>query len=193
MTSAVLYLHGFLSSPTSAKGLLLKAAAESAGMLFSAPDLNVPPKTAADYLCALAESLEPASRLTIVGSSLGGFYAGWLAHKTGAKAVLINPCLTPWNFLPKEPKEETVYGTDRRVTVLPAFAEAFRTMAAECSPVPVERSRTFALLSTADEVLDWTAAWRALKGARVLLSAGDNHRMMRFDKYLPAVIDFARS
>lgn len=192
MMPAVLYLHGFLSSPDSMKGRLLKKAAEEAGMLYAAPDLNIAPALAAEYLTALAESFGPASRLTVVGSSLGGFYAGWLAHKTGAKAVLINPCLRPWAFLGEAARDETVYGTDRRVRVLPDYGKTFQSMAAAFSPVPARLDRTMTLLSTADEVLDWTEAWRALRGSRMLLSAEDNHRMMRFEAYLPAILSFVR-
>jgi predicted esterase YcpF (UPF0227 family) len=36
----------------------------------------------------------PAKRITLVGSSLGGYYSTWLAEKHGVRAVLVN-AITP--------------------------------------------------------------------------------------------------
>ena len=41
----------------------------------------------------------PPEELTVVGSSLGGFYATWLAEKTGCRAVLLNPVVRPWELV----------------------------------------------------------------------------------------------
>ena len=176
-TRTILYLHGFLSSPASSKVSALadgiaawnagadKAGPDRANIRFelAAPDLNVPPPLADAYLRALGATYDPAS-LTIVGSSLGGFYAGRLANMTGARVVLLNPCLNPADF---------------------------EALAAAVPPVPKNLKNTLAVLSTADEVLDWRLAWGALQGAGIIFSAGDDHRVSRFPRYVPALLKFA--
>ena len=131
--------------------------------VLTAPDLNVPPPLVDAYLRALAQTYDPA-RLTIVGSSLGGFYAGRLANITGARVVLLNPCLNPWTFVKTETGERTIYATDRRVVVENRYADDFVALAKAVSPVPKQLDRTLTVLSTADEVLDWRLAWDALQG-----------------------------
>lgn len=158
--------------------------------VLTAPDLNVPPPLVDAYLRALAQTYDPA-RLTIVGSSLGGFYAGRLANITGARVVLLNPCLNPWAFVKTETGERTIYATDRRIVVEDRFADDFEALAQAVSPVPKQLERTLSVLSTADEVLDWRLAWDALEGARIILSAGDDHRISRFSHFVEPVLQFA--
>lgn len=222
-TRTILYLHGFLSSPSSSKVTALAdgiaqraqtnarqptgqgaaemtATAEVVEMaedapaqvdfVLAAPDLNVPPPLVDAYLRALASTYDP-ERLTIVGSSLGGFYAGRLANITGARVVLLNPCLNPWDFVKNETGERAIYGTDRRIFVAARFADDFRALAEAVPPVPADLKRTLAVLSTADEVLDWRLAWNALRGAGIILSAGDDHRIARFSRYVSAILNFA--
>ncbi len=199
-THTILYLHGFLSSPASSKVTALARGAadwnaaegEARGIRFevAAPDLNVPPRLVDEYLRALAATY-PSERMTIVGSSLGGFYAGRLANITGAPVVLLNPCLNPWAFVQSETGEQTIFGTERRISVAEHFAEDFRSLADAVSPVPTALERTLAILSTADEVLDWRLAWQSLQGAGIVLSAGDDHRISRFAAFVPEILRFA--
>ena len=203
-TRTILYLHGFLSSPASSKVSALadgiaawnagadKAGPDRANIRFelAAPDLNVPPPLAAAYLRALGATYDPAS-LTIVGSSLGGFYAGRLANMTGARVVLLNPCLNPWAFVQTETGDRQIYATERRIKVEPRFSADFEALSAAVPPVPKNLKNTLAVLSTADEVLDWRLAWGALQGAGIIFSAGDDHRVSRFPRYVPALLKFA--
>lgn len=192
--TALIYLHGFLSSPLSQKSHLLAAAAAASGgrLEFHAPDLNLAPFEVDRLLQDLARRFDP-ERLVLLGSSLGGFYAGRLARMTGARVVFVNPCFDPWTFVPGEVGRRQIYGTERFVDVLPSFADDMRTLADRVPPQPDDPSRALAILSTADEVLDWTKARRALSQVRTIFSVGDNHRCMRFADYVPAVAAFALS
>lgn len=192
---AVLYLHGFRSSPRSTKARLTCEAARAAGWFASAPDLNDEPAAAAETARREAESLlERGGELLIVGSSLGGFYAGRLAAELGCRSALLNPCLEPWALIGPLIGWHDIEGTDRRIRVDEHFGPALRALAEEVSPIPSTRAqqrRTWVLLSDADEVLDWTQARDALRGCRQMISPGDDHRIQRYAEFLPSLFAWA--
>src|SRR5258708_24294812 len=89
-----MYLHGFNSSPQSGKAQHLKRYLDGKGKGagFACPQLPHWP----DEAVAVAEAaIVRREQITLVGSSLGGFYATLLADKHGVRAVLINPALHP--------------------------------------------------------------------------------------------------
>lgn len=98
----VVYLHGFRSSPASAKGRELAAAAAEWNADFSAPDLNLSPREADALVGSLLSPLSAQARrcTLLVGSSLGGFYALRAARAYGCPTAVVNPCLMPWDFVP---------------------------------------------------------------------------------------------
>ena len=93
-TPAIVYLHGFCSSPSSTKARLLAAALDSRGLgdrLFCPALSHVPVEAIAQVDAIIAA--QRGRPLTLVGSSLGGYYATWLAEKHELRAVLINPAV----------------------------------------------------------------------------------------------------
>src|SRR5690242_12362677 len=94
----IVYLHGFNSVPESVKATLLAGAAERLpdAPRFHRPRLGYRPSAAMATVTTWVEGhARAADVLTFVGSSLGGFYAIWLAERYGARAVLINPAIHP--------------------------------------------------------------------------------------------------
>ena len=181
-----LYLHGFLSSPRSRKGMLLKAEHEARGMRFLAPDLTLSPKEASDVILEVAKSVPPGL-LTVVGSSLGGFYAGWVAERIGCRAVLINPAVRPWAFVRDFLGEQTVYGTGRKVLITEDYERQLRELDTPSITIP---SRYFVLLSTGDEVLDWHEADRKYRQSPRVLVEGGDHQVSCFERYVRLVADY---
>lgn len=88
----ILYLHGFRSSPQSFKARALAARLDELGRAdeWRCPVLSVAPLAAIAAAEAEVAGV-PAQRVTVIGSSLGGYYATWLAEKHGWRAVLLNP------------------------------------------------------------------------------------------------------
>lgn len=191
MSAALVYLHGFLSSPASAKGRLLEAACRGRAR-FAAPDLNLPPFEADRLVDETIKGFDPAS-LTIVGSSLGGFYAARAAVKTGARAVLLNPCIDPWVFVKGETGPQKVFGTERVLDVKESYSDDLRSLAEAVSPLDLKPGQALAVLSTGDEVLDWRKAQKAYAHLRQVILPGADHRIARFAAVLPRVMDFALS
>ena len=93
MSAGILYLHGFCSSPASAKSRLLAATLQARGQgdRFFCPALSPVPRAAIAQAQAILTG--HAGPLTVVGSSLGGYYATWLAEQHDLRAVLINPAV----------------------------------------------------------------------------------------------------
>ena len=78
----IIYIHGFNSSPASYKARVLREtlAARGAADALLAPEL---PHAPADAAQALDKLVARHSGCALVGSSLGGYYAIWLAEKHG--------------------------------------------------------------------------------------------------------------
>jgi pimeloyl-ACP methyl ester carboxylesterase len=93
----VLYLHGFASSPGSAKILALKPLLAPAGVELETPDLNAPDFEHLDWNAIVERALEAARRRppeAIVGSSLGALVALELVRRgVRSPLVLIAPAL----------------------------------------------------------------------------------------------------
>jgi predicted esterase YcpF (UPF0227 family) len=183
----ILYLHGFLSSPASGKARQMQAAMAALGRDddFLCPALPVSPRAAAEVILALAQ-LEAPDRLAVVGSSLGGFYATWLAERVGCRAALLNPAIRPYDHLFTEPGWHTDYaGT--AVEIRPEFADELRALATGGLTRP---ERYFLVAATGDQVIDYRDMLEEYGGCRTRLIEGSDHALSDFPVYLPEVLDF---
>lgn len=81
----ILYLHGFRSSPQSFKARVIGQHMAALGLQdqYVCPQLPASPAGAIALAGALVAGVDPA-QLTVVGSSLGGYYATWLAEHPAA-------------------------------------------------------------------------------------------------------------
>jgi hypothetical protein len=183
-TAHYVYLHGFNSSPRSAKAL--ETAAFLAPGTLSCPAL--PPHPADALREARALVLALPVQTVLIGSSLGGFYASWLAAELGRRAVLINPAVFPHIDLAGFMGEQTHPHTGERYTLDAADAAA---LAAHVVTRP-DPARYWLVLGTADETLDWRVAARHYSGCRQTLLNGDNHRLQRWPQCLPELSSFVQ-
>lgn len=184
----ILYLHGFLSLPESNKVRVLRKAA-SDGVRVLAPDLNVPPLEADGIISETIER-EGTQGLSVVGSSLGGFWAARAAVRYGLRCVLLNPCFNPWVFVSAHTGIQTVFGTNRTVDVKASAADELRALAQAVSPLAVAPERTLVVLGTADETLDWQAGAKAYAACRQVILPGEDHRISRIESVMPRIMDF---
>ena len=180
----VMYLHGFRSSPDSKKGRILRQAFSSR-LGFSAPDLNVGPQEAQQIMLEAARGIDP-NELCLVGSSLGGFYATWLAETLGCRAVLLNPATQPWDVINDYLGVQTINNSTRTIEVKPEFADQARAL----DVLVTNPSRNLVFLSTSDEVLDWRLAQMKYAACREVILPGNTHEIERFEECLPAIEQF---
>ena len=181
----LIYIHGFNSSPASAKAQVLNARLESLGRgaEFLAPALPPSPAQAAALLDALARRHRGA---VLVGSSLGGYYATWLAEKHGMKAVLLNPVVRPYELL------APLVGTQKKFHTGEEY-EFTRGHVAELQALEVERitpARYLLIVTTGDEVLDYRRAVERYRGCRQIVIDGGDHGLSGFEKYADTVVAY---
>jgi len=182
----VIYLHGFNSSPQSHKAQAMKRYMEARGLgtRFVCPALPHRPREA---IALLEAAIAARPGATLVGSSLGGFYATYLAEKHGLKAVLLNPAVHPQADL------ESYLGTQRNLYTGAEY-ELTRDHLDDWRALVVETlhpERYLLIVETGDEVLDYRDAVLRYAGARQVIVAGGDHTLRSFPEHLPLVLEFA--
>jgi uncharacterized protein len=181
----ILYLHGFNSSPQSHKAQLMGRYMAELGLAsqYACPAL---PPLASQALREIERHL-PADDLCFVGSSLGGFYATYLAEKHAAKAVLINPAIEPHVGL------RAYLGPQKNLHTGESY-ELTETHLREWEKLRVPRitaGRYLLLVETGDEVLDYQEAVRRYAGAQQVVVKGGDHSLQSFPQHLPRIVEFA--
>jgi predicted esterase YcpF (UPF0227 family) len=182
----LLYLHGFNSSAQSGKARQLLAWASQRGLAAQCPDLPVRP-AAAMALCTrlIAASATP---VTLIGSSLGGYYATWLAEQQGLKAVLVNPCVACDEKLAREVGRLQTNWHDGSEYV---FGHEHLAELQALKVTPITRPERYWLLTEkGDEVLDYREAVTYFSGARQTVLEGGDHGFTRFADYLLPIAEF---
>lgn len=156
-------------------------------MHFRAPDLNVSPANVQPILLETVKDLNPQD-VVLVGSSLGGFYANWLAEKIGCRAILLNPATEPWSVINDYLGLQPITGTERTIMVTPEFADEAKTMVSDVS----DAARYLVVLCTGDEVLDWTKAHQKYARCRQIVIEGNTHEIVDFESHIPELEKFVR-
>ena len=184
----IIYLHGFRSAPASIKASRLREHMEARGMgdLFCCPQLPVSPAAAIEQIDAqIARCSAPP---TLVGSSLGGYYATWLAEKHGLRAVMVNPSVVPYLTLASYVGRQTNLYTDLPFEFAAAYVDQLKAIEA---PAITRPERYWLLVETGDETLDYREAVARYAGARQTVLEGGDHGFSRWNEYLDGVLEFA--
>jgi uncharacterized protein len=185
----LLYLHGFRSSPHSSKArdVAARVAARHAHVTWWCPQLPPSPREAIDLVNAgIAEW--PRESMAVVGSSLGGFYATWVAETTGCKAVLLNPAVDPARDLAKYIGEQTSWHDPaEHFFFKPEFIDELKALTRHGLSNP---ENYFAVIAKGDEVLDWREMTARYPDARIKLLEGSDHGLTDFDQHIDEVLAF---
>jgi uncharacterized protein len=188
MTTHLLYLHGFRSSPQSFKARMVHSwlRRHAPTVTWWCPQLPVSPRAAWDLLMrGVADWPRPA--MAVMGSSLGGFYATAVAEALGCRAVVLNPAVDPARDLVRYVGEQTAYHDPaQRFDFKPEYIDELRALA---SPHITRPDRYAAVIAKGDELLDWREMSARYAGARTLLLDGSDHALSQFEQQLPFVLD----
>lgn len=187
---ALVYLHGFNSSPRSHKASLLAERLRRLGRASAlrVPDLSPEPPVAVARVDAVLEELKEQP-VAFVGSSLGGFYAAWLAEKHHSRAVLLNPAMRPFELLAPYLGEQVNPYTGVRYVLRQADLDCLRSFRVEQLTAPQD---LLLIVQTGDEVIDYRQTLASLPGVRRHVIEGGSHSFDDFAEVLDEIIDFCR-
>ncbi len=192
-TTHLLYLHGFRSSPQSAKAQKMAAVVQQRhpAVQWWCPQLPPSPRAALQLLTdGMARWQQDAGfeRLAVVGSSLGGFYATAVAERQGCKAVLLNPAVDPARDLSRHIGDQTLWhAPNERFYFEPGFVDELRAL----QTGPLQSPQNYlAIIAKGDEVLDWREMAARYAGARLRLLEGGDHALSDFDRHIPDILAF---
>ena len=187
--NTLVYAHGFKSSSKSHKALQLGEylRAHHAEVRFLTPDLSFRPTQAVSQLQWHCLGIAP-EKLTIVGSSLGGFYAVVLAEKLGCRAVLLNPSIRPFETLSKHLGEQTNLYTGEKFVF-----DGSHVLELEALFVPaITRAERYLLIvEMGDELLDHRRTIEYCAGAKAIVIEGGDHELRSFPHHIAEVVEFA--
>lgn len=186
MTS-ILYIHGLNSSPASTKASQLIRAVQHADLSaqLRVPALHHHPRQAIEQLQAAIAEL---GRPLLVGSSLGGYYATYLAEQHGLDALLINPAVTPHKRFDGHLGPQTNHYTGETWQLTHDHVQALAEL--EVAP-PRDPQRYHVWLQTADETLDYRHAQAYYAGCTLDIREGGDHSYQGFAERLPEILSLA--
>ncbi|MEO6928083.1 MAG: YqiA/YcfP family alpha/beta fold hydrolase [Casimicrobiaceae bacterium] len=189
--TTIVYLHGFRSSPASEKAQAMRAAVDAMPLaqrpLLAIPDIELAPRAAIDRVLAWVER-NARGTLTLVGSSLGGYYASHLAERLHVRAVLINPAVRAFDDLAAYVGPQTNPYTGKVFDVLPAYFDELRALDV---PRISDPARYLLYVQAADELLDWRIAVERYAGAWQCVEGGGDHGYQGFERHVPTIVRFA--
>ena len=184
----IVYLHGFNSSPQSHKAQELGRFMAQRGLAaqYACPALPVSGAEAVREI----ERLAGQGSVCFVGSSLGGFYATYLAEKRpGTRAVLINPAIDPHVGLREYlgPQKNLHTGEPYELT------EAHLREWQDLYLPRITPRRYLLLVETGDEVLDYRRAVERYASAEQVVIEGGDHSLQSFPQHLQRILEFSRA
>ena len=126
--------------------------------------------------------------MTVIGSSLGGFYATWVAERMCCKAVQLNPAVHPARDLAHFIGEQTSWHDPvEKFFFKTEFVDELRAL--EAGPLKTA-AKYLAIIAKGDEVLDWREMSARYAHAHLKLLEGSDHALSNFDEHMPAILDF---
>lgn len=185
----LVYLHGFISSPQSRKALMLGDYVRRCvtGLEYVVPQLHHRPARAIEQVLEACRAV-PVADLTLVGSSLGGFYATVAAERLGCRAALLNPAVHPHSHFAKYlGRQRNLYSGEEFVLTMEHVDE----LRALDPPAITRPERYWLFVETGDEVLDYREAVARYAGAVQEVVRGGDHTLTCFPERIPEIVDWA--
>jgi predicted esterase YcpF (UPF0227 family) len=122
----------------------------------------------------------------LAGSSLGGYYATWLAERHALRAVLINPAVRPYDLLEGHVGSQKNLHTGEEYEFTPAHVAELRAL----EVAAITPQRYLLMVETGDELLDYRHAVARYRGAQQCVIEGGDHGFSDFAGHLDVVWSF---
>lgn len=192
MQKNILHIHGFNSSPHSMKAELSKQYFQThfPQVNFVCPQLANSPNEAIAQLSHLIEARKN-EHWYLIGSSLGGYFAHYLANKYQLRAALINPAIKPFNLLEDYIGEQHNPYTNIVYQVTNQHMVDLKTIEQSAPSVDDKQKNNYlVMVQTGDEVLDYQEAVNKFQHCYLIKEQGGDHSFVGFETKLPIIADF---
>ena len=188
----LIYIHGFNSSPESYKASLLRSYADKINMpdILEVPALSFDPVIAMDQLLKVVNAYKTHQGLRplcFIGSSLGGYYATWLAEKFDSRVVLVNPVVDPFELFDDYLGYNKNIYTGEEYLLTMDHINQLKKYNVEVITNP---DRYLLMLQTGDDVLDYNLALEKYAAVPSIVEEGGGHEFSEFDRHLETVLAF---
>jgi len=184
----IIIIHGFGSAGRGGKAMLFREYFKNRNKSCIAPSLSYVPELAIDTLEQLIELCD--ENITLIGSSLGGYYAIYLAEKYGLKAVLINPAIDSSKTLKRAINmsglapnyyDNSQFGwTEKHVDMLKKYRVD-----------KIQNGKYLLFLQKGDDVLDYRDALSKLPNAQTVVEEGGTHPFEGIERFLSLIEEFS--
>ncbi|MEQ5111938.1 esterase YqiA [Providencia vermicola] len=186
--ATLLYIHGFNSSPLSAKATHLKQWIE---VNYPHIDMIVPqlPNFPAQAEAMLDEIIQQHrhERIGLVGSSLGGYFSIWFSERYHLPAVVVNPAVRPFDLLKDYLGVNINPYTHEQYVLEPKHIGELKSLHIEQLSTS---HRIWLLQQMGDEVLDYHEAVTYLSKCKQTVEPDGNHAFTGFDAYFSQIVHF---
>lgn len=157
------------------------------GLRYVVPALHHRPARAIEQVEEACRGTDP-SALTLVGSSLGGFYATVMAERLGCRAALLNPAVHPHRHFERFLGPQKNLYTGEEFVLTREHVEELRALD---PPRITHPERYWLFVETADEVLDYREAVEHYAGALQEVVRGGDHSLVSFPEFVPEIVAWA--
>jgi len=182
----IIYIHGFGGSGCGVKAEIFREYFKSNNNSFIAPSLSYVPELAVKTLEELIESY--SEEVFLIGSSLGGYYAIYLADKYKIKALLLNPSVKPMETLGRlignthNFYDGSLFSwSQKHINMLRQYDTKDRDL---------DKSLYFLLTKKDDDVLDYMEAVTKLEGSKIIIEDSGGHSFEGVEKHFENIKDF---
>jgi len=192
MQKNILYIHGFNSSPLSLKAeqTRLYLSKHFPQVNFHCPQVASNPKEAVNQLERIIESI-PNNSWSLMGSSLGGYFASYLSQKYNFPSVLINPAIKPFELLNDYLGEQVNPYTEEVYHVTSEHMVELKGIEPISPRFDMQQKNNYlVMVQTDDEVLNYQEAVEKYQHCQLVVEQGGDHSFIDFEQHLPAIAKF---
>ncbi len=198
MKKAIIYLHGFNSASLNLEGellvskeklLVLQQFCKQKEIVFYTPNVDYRDfeGIVEDMLFQWNQYLDQSYDVFFMGSSMGGFASEYLAMKTGCKALMINPAISPSELLPQFIGVTENYETTQPYQWEQSHCDQYKTYENDLIKTSQQIERTI-LLDMADELIDSKKTQSLYKErANIVTYEGGSHSFEHIKQALPVI------
>ncbi len=183
----IIYLHGFNSSAESKKSKILDAYLEGEKLInLESPNLNTSPSKAVSQIEKIIKG--SSSRVCLVGSSLGGLYATFVADKYDLRSVTINPVVRDHIS-----GMEDLVGSHRNFHTDQEYEFSMKDYL-DLQKLGLKELKNplnhLCLIKMSDEVLDHNKTFEYFSKSYVFSEKGGDHSYDDFFEKIPLILDY---